>query len=131
MNTDPRRWLPNGAWSEIREQVNIPASVAEGKYHLYLWLPDRHTTIANDSRYAVRFANVGVWKSETGYNDLGAEITISQSAPKDPGDMPEGMEETEYKNSQVACKKIIENGHIYIVLPDGRKVSAYGQYGSF
>ena len=131
LNTDPRRWLPNGAWSEIREQVNIPASVAEGKYHLYLWLPDRHTTIANDSRYAVRFANVGVWKSETGYNDLGAEITISQSAPKDPGDMPEGMEETEYQNSQKECKKILENGHIYIVLPDGRKISAYGQYGSF
>jgi len=126
LQADPRRWLPNNAWSAIREQVSIPSNVAEGTYHLYLWLPDQYESIKNDSRYAIRFANTSVWDSSTGYNDLKASINISNSAPKDPGALPQSIDETqEQANNQP--QKIIENGIFYILYPDGTKYTILGQ----
>lgn len=126
LQTDPRRWLPNNAWSAIREQVSIPSNVAEGTYHLYLWLPDQYESIKNDSRYAIRFANTNVWDSSTGYNDLKASINISNSTPKDPGALPQSIDETkEQANNQP--QKIIENGIFYILYPDGTKYTILGQ----
>ena len=121
LQADPRRWLPNGAWSAIREQVNIPADMPEGTYHLYLWMPDRFASIQADSRYAVRFGNVDVWDAATGYNDLHATITVSNSAPQDPGELPEGIEDTEDGLRVAGPQKIIENGIFYIVMPNGKK----------
>lgn len=120
LKADPRRWLPNGVWSVIREQVEIPSDVTEGTYHLYLWMPDKYESIKNDSRYAVRFANTNVWDANIGYNDLGATITISKSAPKDPGELPEGMEETKDELAKQP-RKCIENGIFYILMPNGKK----------
>ena len=116
LQADPRRWLPNGAWSLIREQVDIPANVAEGTYHLYLWMPDQHESIKNDSRYAIRFGNVNVWDQNTGYNDLGATITISNSAPQDPGVLPEGM--SEVQRDKVQGTKVIKDGQLIICKGD-------------
>ena len=85
MKSDPRTWLPNGVVTEIDEQIAVPSSVPTGTYHLYLHMPDAYASLAADSRYAVRFANTGVWDEETGYNDLNAEVTISEKViPFDP-----------------------------------------------
>ena len=121
LQADPRRWLPNGAWSAIREQITLPSDMSEGTYSLYLWLPDKYESIADDSRYAVRFANVGTWDSATGYNNLNATISISKSAPKDPGALPEGINNVSNDYSFGQPRKVIENGIFYIVMPDGRK----------
>ena len=120
LQADPRRWLPNGVWSLIREQVTIPSDVSEGTYDMYLWMPDKYESIKNDSRYAVRFGNDNVWDANTGYNNLNAKITISKSAPKDPGTLPEGVEDVSNQPA-TGPRKIIENGIFYIVMPDGRK----------
>ena len=120
LQADPRRWLPNGAWSSIREQVAIPSNILEGTYDMYLWMPDKYESIKNDPRYAVRFGNVNVWDSNTGYNNLNAKITISKSAPKDPGALPESIEEVSNQHA-TGPQKIIQNGIFYIVMPDGRK----------
>ena len=117
--SDPRRWLPNGVITWINEQVDIPSDVPEGTYHLYLYMPDKHSSIAADPRYAVRFANVSVWDANTGYNDLGTTVTISNSAPLNPGPLPEGLEETE--QAQLKPKKVVENGIFYILMPNGKK----------
>lgn len=127
LQTDPRRWLPNNEISKIIEQVNIPSDMAEGSYHLYLYMPDKYPSIASDPRYAVRFANKDVWDSSTGYNDLQATITISKSAPLDPGPMPESIEETGAEQAMAAPYKILENGVLYIQMPDGRRYSMLGQ----
>ncbi len=83
--TDPRTWLPNGVISSVDEQLTIPANVPEGVYQLYLHLPDAYETLASDSRYAVRFANMGVWNDETGMNNLGASVTVTaKGEPVDP-----------------------------------------------
>ena len=117
--SDPRRWLPNGVITWINEQVDIPSDVPEGTYHLYLYMPDKYSSIAADPRYAVRFANVNVWDANTGYNDLGTTVTISNSAPLNPGPLPEGLEETE--QAQLKPKKVVENGIFYILMPNGKK----------
>ena len=125
LQADPRRWLPNGAWSAIREQVTIPSDVQEGTYHLYLWLPDQYESIKNDSRFAVRFANTNVWDSNTGYNDLGAEIVINSTAPMDPGQLPEGIGEV--RGNKVQSTKVIKDGQFFIVRPDGTRYTVLGQ----
>ena len=101
--------------SLIREQVEIPAGVQEGIYHLYLWLPDKYESIANDPRYAVRLANHDVWDAETGYNDLNAEIVISKEAPQDPGPLPEELEEVEGERREARGEKVLRNGIVYVM----------------
>lgn len=80
IESDPRTWLPNGVVSVINEQLTIPASVPQGTYNLYLYLPDAYASLADDARYAVRFANEDVWDAETGMNDLGATVTVTEPA---------------------------------------------------
>ncbi len=89
LQSDPRRWLPNGVVSVINEKVDIPADIPAGTYNLYLYMPDRHEELASNPRYAIRFANEDVWSETTGMNDLKTTVTVSSDAPKDPGDLPE------------------------------------------
>lgn len=84
LTSDPRRWLPNGVTTTVNEALALPADIAAGTYQLYLYLPDVHSSIAADPRYAVRFANTGTWESATGYNNLNASLTISGSAVVEP-----------------------------------------------
>jgi len=122
LKADPRRWVPNGFVSWINEQIALPSDIAEGTYQLYLWLPDQYESIKNDPRYAVRFANTGVWDSNTGYNSLNASIVIDQNAPMNPGELPEGVEETESgKWKEEGPRKVIQDGIFYIVMPNGKK----------
>lgn len=79
LQSDPRRWLPNGAVTTIDEQVTIPADVPVGTYQLYLHMPDKYASLAADPRYAIRFANTDVWDETTGMNDLHATVTIHEA----------------------------------------------------
>ena len=79
LQSDPRRWLPNGELTIINEQITIPSSVPAGTYQMYLHLPDKYPSIAADPRFAVRFANTDVWDSSTGMNSLNASINIVSS----------------------------------------------------
>ena len=128
LQSDPRRWLPNGVVSTINEQVSIPADLPEGTYRLYLHLPDKYTTIASDPRFAVRCANTGMWDEQSGMNDLKASITISATAPLDPGTLPDidnALEDVQ-NDSQARPKKILEDGYVYILMPDGRRHTILG-----
>ena len=125
LQADPRRWLPNGVVSAINEQIDIPATIPPGRYHLYLWLPDKYEAIRDDSRFAVRMANENVWNAQIGYNDLGATVTISNSAPLDPGPLPESL--NEYSVQKTEYRKTIENGVFYVVAPNGQKYTVLGQ----
>lgn len=129
VKADPRRWLPNYAVSSINEQLQLPADIAEGTYRLYLYLPDIHSTIADDPRYAVRMANTNVWDEETGMNDLGATIVISATAPADPGELPDVSDAlpTTAQDAGRQPQKILENGILYIAMPDGTRYTTNGQ----
>ena len=85
LQTDPRRWKPNGVVTTVNEQVTIPSDVPSGTYELYLYLPDAYSSIASNPAYAIRFANNNVWEASTGMNKLNASVTITGSAtPVDP-----------------------------------------------
>ena len=77
LQSDPRRWLPNGVLTTINEQLVLPHTIAEGTYQMYLYMPDAYASIADNPRYAVRFANTGVWDEETGMNRLNASVTVT------------------------------------------------------
>ena len=131
LTADPRRWLPNGTVSAINEQVEIPADLSEGTYHLYLHLPDAYSALSGNAKYAIRLANEEVWDETTGYNDLGADVVISRQSPLDPGELPEVEIDdaipTTMDSENAANKphKIIENGILYIVMPNGKKYSCF------
>lgn len=125
LKADPRRWKPNGFISWINEQIELPSNIAEGTYQLYLWLPDQYESIKNDPRFAVRFANTGVWDSSTGYNNLNASIVINRNAPMNPGELPEGVEMVE--GNKVQSKKVIKDGQFFIVRSDGTCYTVLGQ----
>ena len=84
---DPRTWLPNGVVSEVNEQLTISSTIPAGTYHLYLHLPDAYASLAEDSRYAVRFANANVWDNTTGWNDLQTTVVVGEKTepPYQPG----------------------------------------------
>jgi hypothetical protein len=69
-----RRWEPGPASFAV--SLRVPASAPAGEYRLALWLPDAAETLRDDPRYAVRFANEGVWDEASGFNVLSATIKI-------------------------------------------------------
>jgi hypothetical protein len=58
-------------------KIRIPSD-ALGLYRLSLHVPDPSANLANDSRYAVRFANSYIWDDGDGHNVLG-EVTVTNS----------------------------------------------------
>ena len=107
--TDPRRWLPNGAETLIDEVLTIPADVQAGTYQLYLYLPDAAEKLANDPRFAVRFANIDTWDAATGMNSLNATITID----------PKPEEGVEHVPSTVrSSRKVLRDGQLLILRGD-------------
>jgi len=73
---DPRRWLPGE--HALSLSLALPPDLPEGEYRLALWLPDPAERLRNDPRYAIRFANEGVWDETKGWNVLGTLILTSQ-----------------------------------------------------
>lgn len=79
LQSDPRLWK-SGQTTTINEQITLPASMAAGTYQLYLYLPDEATSLQGNHAYDVRMANQNVWDSATGYNNLGASVTVRVGA---------------------------------------------------
>jgi hypothetical protein len=75
---EPRFWA-SGEQSNIQMHLRLPASAPEGTYKLALWLPDAATILRNDPRFAIQFANDGIWDEKTGYNIL-TEVDVDADA---------------------------------------------------
>ena len=80
LSSDPRTWAPNNATTAINEYITLPATMVPGTYDLYLYLPDASSSIAANPKYAVRFANQGIWESATGYNILNKQVEVTIAA---------------------------------------------------
>ncbi|HTI08792.1 MAG TPA: DUF4832 domain-containing protein [Puia sp.] len=76
LTADVRRWYSGEL--QVDERVLTDATMPQGKYNLFLYLPDKYPSIAARPEYAIRLANAGVWETATGYNQLSATITIDQ-----------------------------------------------------
>lgn len=85
-DADMRTWLPGEITFEAA--LDLPADLPEGKYRLYLWMPDAAETLADRPEFAVRMANMRMWESKSGRNILtdidvaaGPEETLDPIAP--------------------------------------------------
>lgn len=82
-NIDVRSWL-SGPVSMPAQTVTLPANMPAGTYKLALWLPDAAANLQSRPEYSVRFANVGTWDAEKGYNVLSNSITVGAANPTVP-----------------------------------------------
>ena len=105
LQADPRKWTAEAGTITINEAPDLPATMAEGTYQMYLHLPDAYESLAGDPRYAVRFANRNVWDRNTGMNNLGASVEVVS-----------GGEGIEVQNEDpTSYTKIMRSGRIYIL----------------
>ncbi len=74
LKADVRKWY--SGMNRVQETIVTGASMPKGKYDLFLYLPDKYSSIASRPEYAIRLANRSVWEDQTGYNRLLESITI-------------------------------------------------------
>ena len=76
-NDDARTVMPlSGETRTVALTVRLPDSMPTGAYDVFLALPDAASTIANDPRYAIRFANRDVWSQSGGHNALNVQLNV-------------------------------------------------------
>ncbi|NLT54164.1 MAG: DUF4832 domain-containing protein [Actinomycetales bacterium] len=75
LKVDPRTWLPGT--TTIDQTITVPDDLPNGRYRLFLALPDPTAALAGRAEYAVRTANAGLWDSTTGSNDLRHIVTVT------------------------------------------------------
>lgn len=117
MTADPRFWQ-SGKTTTVNESLYIPYTVQPGTYSLYLHMPDAYKSIADDPRFAIRFANLEVWDENTGYNSLNTQVIIANDAP-----VIDGLNDI-HVNTQAA--KLMINGRL-IIVRDGIWYNVQGQ----
>jgi hypothetical protein len=71
---DPRKWFSGDI--EWKEVLRLPAAMPPGEYQLFLSLPDKYPSLAGRPEYNIRLTNENCWEATTGYNKLGASLTV-------------------------------------------------------
>lgn len=83
IDTDVRNWLA-GQQTELQLVFHLPSNIETGNWNFYLRLPDASKSLSSNERYAIRFANDGLWNEALGANLLGSvEITNANAANGD------------------------------------------------
>lgn len=123
LDVDPRRWAPNGEVATINEQITIPESIVSDTYDLYLCLPDAYATLADDPRFAVRFANKDIWDAALGMNRLNASVIIT-GGQEPPANEAIDNTSAEVLNGQVfdLLGRPVDDSYQGIVVQNGNKL---------
>lgn len=87
LTSDPRLWK-SGETMTVSEHLTLPANLPTGTYHLYLYLPDAEAALQTNAAYSVRMANTGIWDASTGYNDLKADVQVTNEQVDDNPPVP-------------------------------------------
>jgi Domain of unknown function (DUF4832)/Domain of unknown function (DUF4874) len=66
----------------ITENVDIPKDLPQGKYSLYLAMPDADASIRNRPEYAIRLADQQTWEEYTGFNSLQDTIFVEPNSTR-------------------------------------------------
>jgi len=75
LSADVRRWYSGPV--AVNETISTDAGMPKGVYDLLLYLPDAAPSLAGRTEYAIRLANKDTWEAATGYNKLGATVTVN------------------------------------------------------
>lgn len=84
---DPRRWLPDLGIITLDVQAALASDLPSGTYDVLLNLPDPEPTLYGRPEYSIRLATQGVWEAETGFNDLGVDVTVLGAGAGVPTDL--------------------------------------------
>lgn len=82
-NVDVRSWL-SGSVDLPQQTVALPEDMRAGTYRFALWLPDSAPGLQSRPEYSIRFANLGVWDAEKGYNVLSDAVTVASGTKTVP-----------------------------------------------
>lgn len=104
LTSDPRLWTP-GATTNISESVTVPSSVPTGTYNLYLYLPDYSSKLASNPEFAIRMANTNIWDSNTGMNNLNAQVQVTSGGTPEPQPV-ESLDPVTNLNASIAGNKV-------------------------
>jgi Domain of unknown function (DUF4832)/Domain of unknown function (DUF4874) len=72
---DPRFWEP-GDTVDLSGEAGLPEDMPNGKYSVYLNLPDPAPRLHAVPYYSVRFADEDMWDSSSGYNNLNYTLLV-------------------------------------------------------
>ncbi len=75
---DMRLW-PIHDTINLNIKAGLPKNLEPGDYDFYLNLPDGDTRLMNRPEYSIRLANVGLWDSVSGYNNLNATLNVNST----------------------------------------------------
>ena len=80
INVDPRQWFKAEEVASHRVDGRLPmGDVPPGVYQVLLNLPDPAPLLSGNPSYSIQLANTGVWETETGYNDLHHQVSVSDA----------------------------------------------------
>lgn len=79
VNTDIRKWNASTTTSLVNDLNTF--ALLNGTYDIYINSPDKTLT---NAAYSIRFANIGVYDSATGYNKLNQTVKIGTVTPPQP-----------------------------------------------
>jgi hypothetical protein len=75
-HADPRTWFPGEqTWTDT---LALPRDMPAGNYDVLLAFPDKSDRLAANPAYSIRLANADTWEPATGYNRLGAAISVGK-----------------------------------------------------
>lgn len=72
IDTDIRTWESTITINQSFE-VGTP-----GTFELYLWMPDKDSSLSENSDYSIQLANADLWDASTGFNNLQQRITLEE-----------------------------------------------------
>jgi lysophospholipase L1-like esterase len=76
-SVDIRMLLPGPSETKtVTLSVGVPSGLAVGTYDVLLNLPDPEPSINTRAEFSIQLANNGVWEKTTGYNSLGATVSV-------------------------------------------------------
>ncbi len=75
---DPRFWLPEDGEITVDVAPVIPTGTPAGTYQVLLSLHDLNPGLSSKSMFSIRTANEGIWEEGSGWNNLKAEIRVTQ-----------------------------------------------------
>jgi hypothetical protein len=79
LRDDPRFWS-GGKTITLTARLSVPRNLPSTVYNLGLRLPDLDSSLAQDARYSIRFANMGTWNATWGINELKRDLVLSDKA---------------------------------------------------
>lgn len=83
LSDDPRFWEA-GLSATVDAIVGLPSDLPTGDYNVLLNLPDGRLSLYERPQFSIRLANEGLWEEETGYNNLGAVLSVTSDGPGEP-----------------------------------------------